>query len=154
VTIRRDLDWMFGFITLIHSTRNYKYYSAIANHSTLQFTATNTSICSLLQPSLSVSLQRILTQELTVSLSYTLKISLYYSTHKVFSSQKTFNTTELHSIILMQLLCSQAHIVAGRRLETQLSIIFYCRLKRLPKSSSQSSQSQSHIATDGQSVSQ
>jgi hypothetical protein len=48
VIIRRGLDWMFGFIALIHSTRNYKKYSAIANLRTLQFNAANTNLLSML----------------------------------------------------------------------------------------------------------
>jgi hypothetical protein len=40
---------------------------------------------------------------------------------------QTFNSTELHSIILMpQYLCSQAHILAGWRLETQLTDELLC----------------------------
>jgi hypothetical protein len=42
VTYRRVLDWMIVFIALIHSTRNYKKYSAIADLHTLQFTVTHT----------------------------------------------------------------------------------------------------------------
>jgi hypothetical protein len=42
---------------------------------------------------------------------------------------RTFNSTELHSIILMpQLLCSQFHILAGWRLETQLTQKIFCVL--------------------------
>jgi hypothetical protein len=56
---------MIGFIdqsyTQLVTTRNY---GATANLRTLQFTVTNTSVLSLLQSPLSVSLQRILTQEL------------------------------------------------------------------------------------------
>jgi hypothetical protein len=38
----RDLDWMMGFIALIHSTRNYKIYSAISVMHHLRFTVTST----------------------------------------------------------------------------------------------------------------
>jgi hypothetical protein len=59
------MDWMIVFIdtlyTLIGITGNY---SATADLPTLQFTAVNTSVLSLLQSPLSVSWQRILTQEL------------------------------------------------------------------------------------------
>jgi hypothetical protein len=41
VTIRRSLDWMIGLIALIHSTRNYRQYSSIADLHTLQFTVTH-----------------------------------------------------------------------------------------------------------------
>jgi hypothetical protein len=36
-----DFDWMIGFIALIHSSRNYKWYSAIADLHILQFTVTH-----------------------------------------------------------------------------------------------------------------
>jgi hypothetical protein len=49
VTLRRDLEWIFGFISLMHSTHNYKQYRATANLRTLQFTAVNTSVLNLLQ---------------------------------------------------------------------------------------------------------
>jgi hypothetical protein len=39
---RRSMDWMIGFIALIHSNRNYNWYSAIADLHTLQFTVTHT----------------------------------------------------------------------------------------------------------------
>jgi hypothetical protein len=58
------MDWMFGFIALIHSARNYKQYSATANLFTLHFTAAHTSVLSSLQSPLSVSWQMILTQGL------------------------------------------------------------------------------------------
>jgi hypothetical protein len=63
VTVRRCMDWMIEFIVILYleSTGNY---SAIANLHTLQFTALNTSVLSLLQSPLSVSWQRILAQEL------------------------------------------------------------------------------------------
>jgi hypothetical protein len=41
VNFRRDFDWVIGFIALLHSTRNYKLYSAIADLHTLQFTITH-----------------------------------------------------------------------------------------------------------------
>jgi hypothetical protein len=42
VAIGRGLDWMTGFITLIHLASNYKRYCVIANLHTLQFTVTHT----------------------------------------------------------------------------------------------------------------
>jgi hypothetical protein len=65
VTIRWGLDWMIGFIdTLCTPLGNTRNYCATANLCILQFAAANTSVLSLLQSPLSVSWQRILTQEL------------------------------------------------------------------------------------------
>jgi hypothetical protein len=63
---------MFGFIALIHSTRNYKKYSAIAVLHTLQFTVTHAL-------GFSVFTSRILATDLStviikVSLNYILQI--------------------------------------------------------------------------------
>jgi hypothetical protein len=61
VTIRRGVDWMIGFIDHIHNSLTAGYYIGTANLHTLQFTVTPTSVLSLLQSSLAVSWQRILT---------------------------------------------------------------------------------------------
>jgi hypothetical protein len=54
------IEWL-GFNTAVETTSNFR---ATAILHTLQFTAANTSVLSLLQSSLAVFLQRILTQEL------------------------------------------------------------------------------------------
>jgi hypothetical protein len=61
--MRRSVDWMIGFIASLYtSLRSTRNYSSIADLHTLQFTAANTSVLSLLEFPLSVSWQRILTQ--------------------------------------------------------------------------------------------
>jgi hypothetical protein len=59
VAIRRGLHWMFGFIAL-YNQLVMKSNTALP----LQFTAANISVPSPLRSPLSVSWQRILTQEL------------------------------------------------------------------------------------------
>jgi hypothetical protein len=115
-------------LTPYTQTRDYKQYSAIADLHTLQFTAANTSVLSLLQSPLSVSWQRDFnTGTVTVSLSYKLQISRYCRTHKVFSSQPDFqlHRTALNnsdaSIPQFNSLCFQALLRTRWRLETQLT---------------------------------
>jgi hypothetical protein len=76
---------MIGLTAFIHPTRNYKWYSAISDLHTLQFTVTRIL-------SFSFFTSRILgtdfnTGAITVSLNQTHQMSLYYSIHKVFPSQ-------------------------------------------------------------------
>jgi hypothetical protein len=62
---RRGMDWIIGFVgTLYTPLGTTDNYSSTANLRTLQFTAADTNVLSLLQSPLSVSWQRILTQEL------------------------------------------------------------------------------------------
>jgi hypothetical protein len=132
--------WIIGFIDTLYTPLGTTCnYSAVTDLHTLQFTAANTSVISLLQSPLAVSLQRILTQttSITVSLSYTLQISRYYSTRKVFSSQPDFQLhwTALNnsdsSIPLLR--NSYPGRLASRNSTDSFSIIFDCRLKRLPQ---------------------
>jgi hypothetical protein len=137
---------------LIHITRNYSNYSATANPCNSQFTVTHTAQC---PQSIAVSTIRFLatdfnTETTSVSLNYTLQISRNYSTWKVFFSQPDFQlhwTAFNNSDASIQLLCSQAQILADWRLETQptlsclrFSISFDCRLKTLPQFLSQTEQ--------------
>jgi hypothetical protein len=80
VIIRWDLDWIIGFITLIHSTRNYN--TVLSLICTLQFTLTNTL-------GFSVFTSRILaTDFITVII-----------TRKVFSSQANLQiSTEIAAV--------------------------------------------------------
>jgi hypothetical protein len=98
VTIRRAMDWMIGiFDTLYTPPGTSGNYSAITDLHTLQFNDIQTSFLSLLQFPMSVSWQRLLTQELYQSdCNWTLQISLYYRTHTDFSSLPDFQLlTEL-----------------------------------------------------------
>jgi hypothetical protein len=115
---------MVGFVdhlyTELVTTGNYR---ATANLHTLQFTVTPHQCPQSITVSTSCFLATDFnTGTITVSLNHT------YSTHKVFPSQPDF-----------QLLCPQAHILAGWRLDTQLTrcyffaVIFGCRLKSLPQ---------------------
>jgi hypothetical protein len=132
LTIRQGLDWRLDLLTHLFTplgtTVNHEY-SAI---NTLQITRTR------YVPSFFTSL--------ILQWIYKVKSHAEPSLHRLAS-----NSTELHSIILMpqflnSFLCSEAHILAGWRLETQLthswhllSVTFDCR----------QSQSQSYFTTGG-----
>jgi hypothetical protein len=84
VTIRRGMDWMIGFIDTFYTGN----YSAAADLHTLQFTVTHTLGFSVFNSH--ILLTDFNTGTVTVSLRYTLQISLYCNTRKVFSSQPDF----------------------------------------------------------------
>jgi hypothetical protein len=92
VIIRRGLDWMIGFIDILYTTlTNTVNYSAIVDLHTLQFAVTHTLVSSVYDclhypfPAKGFN-----TGATTVSLKHTFQISLYYRTHKVFSSLPDF----------------------------------------------------------------
>jgi hypothetical protein len=58
------MEWIIGLLHLYTQLVITSNYNAAADLRTLQFTVTHTSVLSLLQSPLSVSWQRILTQEL------------------------------------------------------------------------------------------
>jgi hypothetical protein len=112
VTIRRGMDWIYWH--LIHTTGNYRQYSATSDLRTLQFTFTPTvvsSVCIL-------STSRFLVTDFNTgtiagSLTHTLQVSLYYSTRRDFSSLPDF---QLHwplsippSSVIYQLRNSQSN---------------------------------------------
>jgi hypothetical protein len=106
----RGLGWVFDLLTAYRShykqIQHYRYFHAV------QFTLTHPSVLSLL-----VSTSRFLatdfnTGSIAFSLNYTLQIShIEPSLHSLTS--KSTNCS--------QFLCSQAHIEAGWRRETQLT---------------------------------
>jgi hypothetical protein len=90
---------MIEFIALIHSTRKYMRYSAIADLHTLQFTVTQTL-------GFSVFTSRILATDFNTVLI----------THKVFSSQANFQiSTELVTISILSHLASDPCYTASGR---------------------------------------
>jgi hypothetical protein len=111
------LDWMIIFIdtlyTVFGTTGNY---SAVTHLHTLQFTDTHVV-------GFSVFTSRILaTDFITISLSHQITYEVFFSQPNsllAISSQSSSTADSLSCISR----CSQAHILAGWRLETQLSLL-------------------------------
>jgi hypothetical protein len=116
VTYRQGLDWIIEFIdTLsIHTTRDYRQYSAIADLYILLSTDTRAL-------GFSVFISRILaTDFITMSLSLQIAHEVFVLQPNSFlaiSSQAPSTAGLLNSISRY----SQDHILAGWRLESQLS---------------------------------
>jgi hypothetical protein len=126
-------DWIYCTL-YIHTTRDYRQYSAIADLLTLQLTVVHT-----LEFLVFTSL--ILATDLSQSHCH-FKSRIKFSFHCLFPLLPLFCSCQFRTPDSIQFLCSQAHIPAGWSLETRLSTLDYCSVA-----------SQSHIATDGQSIS-
>jgi hypothetical protein len=98
------LDWMIGFTdTLYHGTRNYKWYTAIADLQNLQFTFAHTLV--FLDFTSHIMETDFNTGTITVSLNYTLKYRCTISHIKSSLQYRTFNfqLKSLDSSIICQL---------------------------------------------------
>jgi hypothetical protein len=105
-------DWIYWH--LINSTRNYRQYSAIAILHTLQFTVAHAL-------EFSVFTSRILATDLQLSHSH-FKSHMTTSLHRLIPSLPLFCSCQFRRLDSIQFLCSQAHILAGWRLEIRLSL--------------------------------
>jgi hypothetical protein len=107
-------DWIYW--PLIHSTRDYRQYNAIADLHILQFTVTHAQ-------GFSVFTSRILaTDFITASLSLQITYEVFFAQSTsllAISSQSSSTADSLNSISSL----SQAHILVGWRLETQLTFL-------------------------------
>jgi hypothetical protein len=103
-------------------------YSAIADLHTLQFTVTHTLRFSVFTSHILVT--NFNTGTITVSLNHTLQISLYYSTHKDFSSLPEFQLqmNSLYFSVNCQLPTPEFSIQFSPTTAKYLIIIFDCRL--------------------------
>jgi hypothetical protein len=132
------VDWIY-FTLYIHTTRDYKQYSAIADLRTLQFTVTHAL-------GFSVFTSRIQATDLLKShCNFKSFMQSYF--HRLIPFLPLFCNWQFRRLDSIQFLCFQAHILAGWGLEARpftsdsTTVPYY------------SSQSQSYIATDGQSIS-
>jgi hypothetical protein len=99
-------DWIYWH--LIHTVRNYRQCSAIADLHTLQFTVTH-----------SVFTSRILATDLSQS-HCNFKLHMKSYCHCLIPFLPLFCNCQFRSLDSILFLCSQAHIPAGWRLETWL----------------------------------
>jgi hypothetical protein len=107
---RWSQDWILDLLTTYRSYYkqlwHYHYFHA------LQFTVTYTSVLSLVQSPPSISWQWILTQELQQSHWIThFKCRGTIAHVKSSLHSQTFNSTELHSIILMPQFLNSTHLL-------------------------------------------
>jgi hypothetical protein len=119
VTYERVLDGMIGFINdlYIHTVRNYRQYSAIAHLHSLQFTVTHAL-------RFSVFSSRILATDLN---TVVIPIShMKSSFHSLIPFLPLFCRCQFRRLDAVQ---SQAHILAGWRLETRLLTLFKVKVE-------------------------
>jgi hypothetical protein len=113
-------DWIYCTL-YIHTTRDYRQYSAIADLHTLQFTATHAL-------GFSVFTSRILATDLSLSHWHS-KSHMKSSFPSLIHFLPLFCSCQFRRFDSIQFLCSQAHIPAGWRPETLLSRILLYSLE-------------------------
>jgi hypothetical protein len=107
VTLSRLLDCMIGFIApYTFTARNYRQYSAIADLHTLQFTVVHAL-------RFSVVTSRILVTDFSQTHTY----EVFFS--RLIPFLPLFCNCQFRRLDSITFLCSQAHIPAGWRPETQ-----------------------------------
>jgi hypothetical protein len=105
-------DWIYWH--LIHTARDYRQYSAIANLHTLQFAVTRAL-------RFSVFTSRIMATVLYQSHCH-FKSQMKSSFHSLTHFLPLICSYQFWRLDSIQFLCSQAHISAGWRLETRLDL--------------------------------
>jgi hypothetical protein len=115
-------DWMIGFINTlyIHTTQDYRQYSAITDLHTLQFTVTHAL-------GFSAYTSRILAVEIQQSHCH-FKSHMKSSFDSLIPFLPLFCSCQFRRLDSIQFLCSQAHIPAGWHPRTRLFISDYCSL--------------------------
>jgi hypothetical protein len=103
-------DWIYSHV--IHTTQDYRQYSAIADLHTLQFTVTHAL-------RFSVFTRRFLATDLQQS-HCNFKSHMKSSFYRLTPFLTSFCNCQFRRLDSIQFLCSQAHIPAGWRLETGL----------------------------------
>jgi hypothetical protein len=107
-------DWIYWH--LMHTTRNYRQYSVTADLQTSQYTVTRAL-------GFSVFTSRILAADfITGSLSFQITHEVVFAQPNLFlaiSSQSSSTADSLNSTSS----CSQAHILTGWRIETELTLL-------------------------------
>jgi hypothetical protein len=111
--IRRVLDWMTGFINslYIHTARDYRQYSANAILHILEFTVAHAL-------GFWVFISRVLATYLQQSHCH-FKSHMKSSSHSLTPFLPLYCSCQFRRLDSVQILCSQAHIPAGWRLETR-----------------------------------
>jgi hypothetical protein len=105
--------WIGWLDLLAHNTRNYNQYSAIVDLHALQFTVTHAL-------GFSVLTSRVPAEDLQQSHCH-FKSHMKSSLHSLIPFLPLFCSCQFRTLDSIQFLCSQAHILAGWRLESRLS---------------------------------